>query len=100
MSRIGKKPVPVPAGVTATVTGALELVRPMLQTPVWSWTALFDLVVPLAITVLVVQNGQGFAVLRSAGHQPPIDAITVACGAGALRVTARNSCARAVGAPG
>ena len=39
-----------------------------------------ELVVPLAITVLIVQNGQGFAVLKSAGHTPPVDAVTVACG--------------------
>jgi len=43
-----------------------------------------ELVVPLAITVLVVQNGQGFAVLKAVGHQPPINAITVACGVGAM----------------
>ena len=30
-----------------------------------------ELVVPLAITVLVVQNGQGIAVLPAAGHAPP-----------------------------
>ena len=45
---------------------------------------MFELVVPLAITVLVVQNGQGIAVLKAAGHQPPVDAITVACGIGAM----------------
>jgi benzoate membrane transport protein len=45
---------------------------------------MIELVVPLAVTVLVVQNGQGIAVLRAAGHRPPIDAITVACGAGSL----------------
>ena len=39
---------------------------------------------PLAITVLVVQNGQGFAVLRAAGHTPPINATTMACGIGSL----------------
>lgn len=43
-----------------------------------------ELVIPLAITVLVVQNGQGIAVLRAVGHEPPINAITVACGIGAL----------------
>ena len=42
-----------------------------------------ELVVPLAITVLVVQNGQGIAVLRAAGHAPPVNAITAACGVGA-----------------
>src|SRR5581483_8933148 len=36
------------------------------------------------ITVLVVQNGQGIAVLRAAGHQPPITAITIACGLGSM----------------
>jgi benzoate membrane transport protein len=34
--------------------------------------------------VLVVQNGQGIAVLRAADHQPPINAITAARGAGAI----------------
>jgi benzoate membrane transport protein len=51
---------------------------------VWSVQALVELVVPLAITVLVVQNGQGVAVLRAAGHDPPVNAITVACGVWSL----------------
>jgi benzoate membrane transport protein len=63
---------------------ALELVRPNLYLPAFSWQAMVELVVPIAITVLVVQNGQGIAVLRAAGHQPPINAITAGCGAGAL----------------
>ncbi|MFC4002415.1 benzoate/H(+) symporter BenE family transporter [Prauserella oleivorans] len=54
--------------------------QPLLQLPQWSWQALFELVVPLAITVLVVQNGQGVAVLRQAGHTPPVNVVTVACG--------------------
>ena len=57
--------------------GAAALVRPNLYVPVFSWQAMVELVVPLAITVLVVQNGQGIAVLRAAGHPPPINAITV-----------------------
>jgi benzoate membrane transport protein len=60
------------------------LARPLFYAPAFSWQAMVELVVPLAITVLVVQNGQGIAVLRAAGHQPPVDAITVACGAGAI----------------
>ena len=43
-----------------------------------------ELVLPLAITVLVVQNGQGIAVLKAAGHEPPVGAVTVACGIGAV----------------
>ncbi len=57
------------------------LVRPVLTTPELSAGAMVELVVPLAITVLVVQNGQGVAVLRQAGHEPPVNAITIGCGA-------------------
>jgi len=68
---------------TATL-GTIELVRPVVHMPQWSLAAMIELVVPLAITVLVVQNGQGFAVLKAAGHDPPVDAVTVACGVGAI----------------
>lgn len=63
---------------------AFAIVRPNLYLPAFSWQAMLELVVPIAITVLVVQNGQGMAVLRAAEHQPPINAITAACGVGAL----------------
>src|SRR6185503_1608013 len=63
---------------------ALVLSFPNLYRPAFSWQAMIELVVPLAITVLVVQNGQGFAVLSAAGHGPPIDAIAVACGVGSI----------------
>jgi benzoate membrane transport protein len=61
-----------------------ELIRPVVQAPAWSVAAMVELVVPLAITVLVVQNGQGFAVLRAAGHNPPVNAVTIACGIGSV----------------
>jgi benzoate membrane transport protein len=63
---------------------SLALVPPSLYLPAFSWPVLVELVVPLAITVLVVQNGQGFAVLKAAGHEPPVNAVTIACGAGSL----------------
>jgi benzoate membrane transport protein len=63
---------------------ALQFAPPNLYLPAFSWQAMVELVVPLAITVLVVQNGQGFAVLSAAGHKPPIGAIAVACGAGSI----------------
>jgi benzoate membrane transport protein len=64
-----------PAGAGAEWSAA-----PLLQAPEWSLQAMLELVLPLAITVLVVQNGQGIGVLRSVGHAPPINVITVACG--------------------
>jgi benzoate membrane transport protein len=70
--------------IDAAALGAIELVRPVVHPPAWSWAAMIELVVPLAITVLVVQNGQGFAVVRAAGHVAPVDAVTVACGVGSL----------------
>lgn len=61
-----------------------DLAPPNLYLPAFSWQAMVELVVPLAITVLAVQNGQGIAVLTAAGHKPPIDAIATACGAGSM----------------
>ncbi len=61
---------------------AFEL--PSLFRPAFSWAAMVELVVPLTVTVLAAQNAQGIAVLRTAGHKPPVDAVTVACGAGSL----------------
>jgi benzoate membrane transport protein len=60
------------------------LAAPVWQAPVWSTQAMIELVLPLAITVLVVQNGQGVAVLRTAGHEPPINVVTIACGVWSL----------------
>jgi benzoate membrane transport protein len=60
------------------------IAAPVLQVPQWSVQAMIELVVPLAITVLVVQNGQGVAVLRAAGHEAPVNMITIACGAWSL----------------
>jgi benzoate membrane transport protein len=57
---------------------------PVLQVPQWSVQAVVELVVPLAVTVLIVQNGQGIAVLRAAGHDAPVNAVTIACGVWSL----------------
>jgi benzoate membrane transport protein len=63
---------------------ASAVAAPRLHAPELSWPALAELVLPLAISVLVVQNGQGFAVLTTAGHTPPINAIAVGCGIGSV----------------
>ncbi|MBO0765286.1 MAG: benzoate/H(+) symporter BenE family transporter [Hyphomicrobiaceae bacterium] len=60
------------------------LAAPQLLLPRFSWAALAELVVPLAITVLVVQNGQGVAILTRVGHRPPVDSIAVGCGAASV----------------
>lgn len=77
--------------IAVAVTGRFDaggahfaLARPNFYSPQFSLQVMIELVVPLAITVLVVQNGQGVAVLRHAGHRPPVDALTAACGAGSI----------------
>ncbi len=58
--------------------------RPVLFMPTFSLPAMLELVILLTVTVLLVQNAQGFAVLSHAGHHPPISAMTTACGFGSL----------------
>jgi benzoate membrane transport protein len=67
--------------VVSADTASLPLVGlPELVAPQWSTAACVELVVPLAITVIAVQNGQGAAVLGEAGHRPPMTTVTVLCG--------------------
>lgn len=60
------------------------LASPIFTGPEFSWAAMVELVIPLAITVLAAQNAQGYAVLEAAGHQPPVNAVTTACGIGSV----------------
>lgn len=80
---VGALAVAVSGRLEASAVGQWALAQPVIQAPVWSWVAMLELVVPLTITVLVVQNGQGVAVLKNAGHEPPVNMIAVACGVGA-----------------
>ncbi len=57
---------------------------PRFHVPEFSWPVIVELVVPIAITVLVVQNGQGVAVLKAAGHDAPTNAVAAGCGIGAI----------------
>jgi benzoate membrane transport protein len=81
------------AGIaTAVVTGTLQgaawperaLVQPLLIVPEFSASALLELVLPLLVTVIGIQNAQGLTVLAAAGHRPPADRVTMATGFGTL----------------
>ena len=65
----------------------LSITNPKIYMPKFSWAAIFELVVPLAVTVLAAQNAQGIAILRKNNHNPPINSITAVCG-GASLITA------------
>jgi len=61
-----------------------SLVEPILFAPAFKLQAMIELVIPLTMTVLAVQNAQGYAVIGARGHKPPVDMVTVICGAGSL----------------
>lgn len=67
------------------------LASPQVYTPAFSLAAALELVVPLAITVIAAQNAQGIVILRTAGHAPPVNAITTACGGMSLAAAAFGS---------
>jgi benzoate membrane transport protein len=62
---VGAVVVAVLGRIDPSSLGSFRIVRPLVQTPAWSLAAMIELVVPLALTVVVVQNGQGFAVLSN-----------------------------------
>src|SRR5690606_37928016 len=81
---VGAIAVAISGRFVPELSAATVLARPNLYVPEWSLQAMVELVVPLVLTVLVVQNGQGVAVLKAVGHQAPINAVTVACRVGSI----------------
>jgi len=77
---IGAVAVAVTHPIDWSAASSLSIVAPRIVLPVFSWRACLELVVPLAVTVLVVQNAQGYAVLKSSGHDAPVNWVTLACG--------------------
>jgi len=80
----------IAGAITVAITGQFDTANatsgqwwgtPTLFVPSFSWQAMIELVVPLAITVLVVQNAQGIAVLHATRHEAPVNFVTTACGA-------------------
>ncbi len=57
---------------------------PKIYKPVFSEASLIELVLPLAVSVLALQNAQGIAILRVAGHKAPSNMITFISGLGSL----------------
>jgi benzoate membrane transport protein len=60
------------------------LALPNVTLPAFSLQALLELVLPLTVTVIAVQNAQGFAILQSTGHRAPVNTMTAACGFGSI----------------
>jgi benzoate membrane transport protein len=81
----------VVALVISSVTGATNwtALQPRLATPQFFWPSfnlgtIVELVPPLVVAVIAIQNGQGIGLLLSQGYNPPINTMTVATGAGSI----------------
>ena len=79
--------------------GGLQLVEPLFTMPAFSLRAMIELVIPLAITIIFVQHGQGLAVLTQAGHPPPLNAVTIMAGIGGLLSAAVGAVGTALTGP-
>lgn len=54
--------------------------------PLFTWPAAAELVIPLALTVVAVQNAQGIVILQKLDYRPPFNAITMTSGIGSIMV--------------
>ena len=65
---------------------SLEVAHPILFSPVFTIAAAVELILPLALTVIAVQNAQGIAILTAMEYQPPVNAVTFMSGLGSILV--------------
>lgn len=77
--------------VKPMAAGGSIIIHPTVYTPVFSIQAMLELVVPLMVTMLGIQNAQGIAILKQGGHEPPIQAVTNASGLGSLLMAITGS---------
>ncbi len=61
-----------------------EIITPFVTLPEFNQNAIIEITIPLIITVIFIQNGQGLALLESRGYKPPINHITYVCGFGSF----------------
>lgn len=85
---VGLVAVLVTGDHAAFTTDGGVFATPVAAAPTFSWAATGELVLPLAVTVVFVQNVQGMAVLGAAGHRAPMRFATIACGIWSLAAAA------------
>jgi benzoate membrane transport protein len=57
---------------------------PSIYMPTFSWAAIAELVIPLTVTVIAIQNAQGISIMKASGYKPPINTMTNWSGIGSL----------------
>ncbi len=58
--------------------------QPIFFTPSFNLNTILDLVPPLLVSVIAVQNGQGIGVMLGQGYKPPVNAMTAYTGLGSM----------------
>jgi benzoate membrane transport protein len=98
MPRLAKKFPPVLAAIlagllTTSLLGqanwqnlTFAVASPIVFTPTFTIGAAVELILPLALTVIAVQNAQGIAILTNMEYQPPVNAVTIMSGLGSFLV--------------
>lgn len=89
----------IAGGITAWAIGAMAplpettqiFARPTLYIPSFSIQAMLELVIPLMVTVLGIQNAQGIAILKNAGYEAPVKTITTTTGWGSILLALTGS---------
>ena len=62
----------------------IELISIYLTMPEFNLKPIVELTIPLIITVIFIQNGQGIALLENKKYDPPLNQITYYCGLGSF----------------
>jgi len=62
-------------GLLRTDALVLELARPVLVVPTFSWTALIGVAVPLFVVTMASQNVPGVAAIRASGYSVPVSQV-------------------------
>jgi benzoate membrane transport protein len=73
-------------GQTSWQKVAFEVADPILVSPRFTLAAAAELVLPLILTVIAVQNAQGIAILTNMQYKPPVNAVTFVSGLGSIIV--------------
>jgi benzoate membrane transport protein len=93
---LAKKLPPILGAMAATaillaLTGSIQssgfsfsIAVPQFYAPTWNWAAMGELVLPLMVTIIAIQNPQAIAVLKNAGYEPPINPLTSWSGIGSI----------------
>jgi benzoate membrane transport protein len=65
---------------------SIEVAQPMVFSPTFTLAAAVELILPLALTVIAIQNAQGIAILTAMEYQPPVNAVSFMSGLGSVLV--------------